>query len=187
MRTNNNINIRKRKYHTRRSIIMVSTLSTTISRFIFFFFGSSGTCLIMSLLFLIALISHNPTSSLSQLTTLHRNQKQRPTKGIIGLNLYPAISKDYNNADRYYLATSSSLLLQNRRRHQPRHSTKVVTPLYASIPLSDNLFEEDVTTAALSISPAFIIENISESPPFSDTIFRTISDLCIDVFFKVSQ
>jgi len=59
-----------------------------------------------------------------------------------------------------------------------------VTPLYASIPLSDNLFEEDVTTAALSISPAFIIENISESPPFSDTIFRTISDLCIDVFFK---
>jgi len=127
----------------------------------------------MSLLFLIILLSHNPTSSLSQLTTLHRNQQQRPTKDIIGLNLYPDIFNDnYNTAgDRYYLGT----------QHQP----KVVTPLYASIPLSDNVFEkEDVTAAALSISPAFIIENISDSSPSSDLIFRTISNLCIDVFFK---
>mmetsp|Transcript_37635 Transcript_37635/g.42116 ORF Transcript_37635/g.42116 Transcript_37635/m.42116 type:complete len:420 (-) Transcript_37635:27-1286(-) len=159
---------------------MVSTLSTTISRFIFsFFFGSSATCcLIMSLLFLIILISHNPTSSLSQLTTIHRNQQQRPTKDIIGLNLYPDVFNDnYNTAgDRYYLGT----------QHQPRHySTKVVTPLYASIPLSDNVFEkEDVTAAALSTSPAFIIENISDSSPSSDLLFRTISNLCIDVFFK---
>jgi len=132
----------------------------------------------MSLLFLIILLSHNPTSSLSQLTTLHRNQQQRPTKDIIGLNLYPDVFNDnYNTAgDRYYLGT----------QHQPRHySTKVVTPLYASIPLSDNVFEkEDVTAAALSTSPAFIIENISDSSPSSDLIFRTISNLCIDVFFK---
>jgi len=132
----------------------------------------------MSLLFLIILISHNPTSSLSQLTTIHRNQQQRPTKDIIGLNLYPDVFNDnYNTAgDRYYLGT----------QHQPRHySTKVVTPLYASIPLSDNVFEkEDVTAAALSTSPAFIIENISDSSPSSDLLFRTISNLCIDVFFK---
>jgi len=115
---------------------------------------------------------------LSQLTTLHRNQQQRPTKDIIGLNLYPDVFNDnYNTAgDRYYLGT----------QHQPRHySTKVVTPLYASIPLSDNVFEkEDVTAAALSTSPAFIIENISDSSPSSDLLFRTISNLCIDVFFK---
>lgn len=33
-------------------------------------------------------------------------------------------------------------------------------------------------------SPAFVIESISQTDPSGDAIFKTISNLCIDVFFK---
>jgi len=110
----------------------------------------------------------------SQRTTLHRKQQQQQQQ------------------QNHYYFQGQGQLPKIRQKQQRRRIATTTTTLYAAIPLnSDNAYdlEDGVRTSASeseseSESPAFIIETLSKTPPSSDEIFRTISDLCIDVFFK---
>jgi hypothetical protein len=116
----------------------------------------------------------------SQRTTLHRKHQQQQQQ-----------------QQNHYYFQGQGQLPKIRQKQQRRRIATTTTTLYAAIPLnsdaiplnSDNAYdlEDGVRTSASeseSESPAFIIETLSKTPPSSDEIFRTISDLCIDVFFK---
>lgn len=79
------------------------------------------------------------------------------------------------------------------RRCQERVSYLTGTqPLYTAMPpLTDNSVEKESTpvsssssSSAAAVSPAYIIDNLSQSLIVGDAIFQKISDMCIDVFFK---
>lgn len=83
------------------------------------------------------------------------------------------------------------------RRCQERVSYLTGTqPLYTAMPpLTDNSVEKESTSvssssssssSAAAASPAYIIDNLSQSLIVGDAIFQKISDMCIDVFFKVN-
>ena len=84
-----------------------------------------------------------------------------------------------------------------RRSRQCQERVSYLTgtqPLYTAMPpLTDNSVEKESTSvssssssSAAAVSPAYIIDNLSQSLIVGDAIFQKISDMCIDVFFKVN-
>ena len=151
---------------------MVPPLPARISRF---FFGSK------TLLVLLLLIISRPSTT--------RRHHGTDCCGIGGRLSFVADAFSPS-----YLVISPQQRYQNQRQLQQQQQNSIriaiIRPLYASIPyftvdIGDDgrLEETDEDT-----SPAFLIESISKSPsgPSGDTIFKTISNMCIDVFFKVS-
>ena len=72
---------------------------------------------------------------------------------------------------------------KNRQRSTDTIRLSATIPFYATDVGSDQNKDTDETTSS---SPPFLIESISSTPGSGDAIYKTIANLCIDVFFKVS-
>ena len=152
--------------------IVVSPLPARISRF---FFVSTT---VLALLLLI--ISHSPTTQLQWHHGININND-------IGGPRVSFVADAFSPSQLAISPRSQNQTRRQQQQQQQQNSIRIVTstPLYASIPFGVDIgndrrseeTDEDTT-------PAFLIETISKSP--RDTIFKTISNLCIDVFFKVS-
>lgn len=79
--------------------------------------------------------------------------------------------------------SSSRLSILSLRRIQQRQYHPADSSIGAAIPFFVDI-ENDLDSFGNDSVPAFLIEPISKLPPSGDTIYKTISNLCIDVFFK---
>ena len=169
--------------------VLLSTRRISSSRRFFFSFGSSTIFVITSLMSIIILSLTTTTTT----TTIHQQHSflfvdsfSTSYQSLSSLSLSLSLSSQCTTLHRKHQLPKLRQQQQRRRR-----LATTTTSLFASIPLiSDNAYdlEDDVRTSAavLEKSPAFIIETLSKIPPSNDEIFQTISDMCIDVFFKVS-
>ena len=180
--------------------VLLSTRRISSSRRFFFSFGSSTIFVITSLMSIIILSLTTTTT-----TTIHQQHSflfvdsfSTSYQSLSSLSLSLSLSSQCTTLHRKHQLPKlrqqqhyHNQYQQQQQKQQRRRLATTTTSLFASIPLiSDNAYdlEDDVrtSTAVLEKSPAFIIETLSKTPPSNDEIFQTISDMCIDVFFKVS-